>query len=344
VLADSATMSRIATIREARQGVINEDLNQPGSLVFRVPIADEVGAKIKTVNTCVLVLKNKKRVWSGFVLTIKREAEGDAGWMTVGCVGWFERLFRRLIHPDQEETITGEAHVHAHRLLSKANARGATLPGAPSSTNILPGLGESNGIALTRTYEQMQKVGDQIQQLTQIESGVDISVDPSTRLLHVYAKRESFRPNIKLRLRGRVPTLRSATQDEDASRFANQWWVLGANSQIGHAKDDQSETEYGLFEDQASLSDVADAQILGAYANAQLAVNAHPSIVYSISPRSMVSMAGFSLYEDILLGDSFTFTVERGSFQVPGQRVRLFGFSVGIDGEETVNSLKLEAA
>jgi hypothetical protein len=344
-LGDSATMEPIRQIRTAKGKTINEDLNAPGSAQLTIPIEDEVAALFEVIRTCVMVTRSQDIVWSGPVWSIKDDATQQGGITQIGAKGWLARLDKRLVHPDQRKTLTAEAYEHIHTLLQFANDRGVVLSNSPSSTMIVPGLRGSNGVQLTKTYEQFASIGGSILEMTKIENGVDIAVDPGTRELDVYKLRGKHQENLVWRLRGSRPNLQSASRTIDADSFGNRQWVLGANGVVGHADDDASQGTYGLFEQQTSLTNVPNPEILGAFANAEILIKGRPVVIHEVSPAASVVGEAPVAYDDFNVGDFGRISVSSGRYQLVEQDVRVFGFVLkdDDDGVERITSLKLEA-
>lgn len=344
-LAESATLTVIDKLVEARNKSITEDLNQPGSATFRIPIKNPLADAIEAVSTCVVVTRAGQIVWSGPVWSIRDEADETAGWTTVGCKGWQALLDKRLVNPDQKATLTGEAYTHIHNLLALANAKGVVPAGAPSSTMITAGLANGNGVPITKTYEPFTSIGGSIVDMTKIENGVDIAVDPSTRKLDVYTIRGQYRDDLVWMLKGAKPSLSGASRTIDADSFGNRQWVIGSNNVIGFADDYESQSTYGLFEQQTSLTNVPNQEILGAYANAEILVKGRPIVLHEVTPSASASDLTPVAYSNFVTGDSGRISVSRGRYSLSQQQVRIFGFmlSDGDDGVEKITSLKLEA-
>jgi len=345
-LCDSATMSSIDIFRHGRGRTITEDLNRPGSASLRIPLDDPLGTQVEPIRTCIKVARGSNIVWSGPVWTIVDQTDENMGWTTIGAVGWQEILHHRVLNPpDQKIQLTDTSDGMINALLAAANAKGPTLTGAASSTFITIGSLGSNNVQLTRTFDFFTNIGDAIFQLTQLENGVDVWVDPGTRKLNVTALRGTVKDGAALRLKGARSNVTSAIRNVDASRLANRFWVVGASSATGYADDSGSQGTYGLFEDQQSLSDVSDSTILGAYANAELVTKGRPIVTYELAPSSYVDGVVPMVYEDFTLGDFFTFSIEQGRIDVTSQIARCFGFTLADqdDGNEKITSLKLLA-
>lgn len=344
-LCDTPTMSSIGVLRGARSRQITEDLNKPGSASFRIPLDDPLAFQVEAVSTCVKVSRGTNTVWSGPVWTVQDQTDDAVGWTQVGCVGWLEFLHHRILHPGQEFTMTTPSDQMIRALLGAANVNGPVIGGAASSTFIIEGSMQSNGVDLTRAFEVFTNIGDAINQLTQLENGVDVWVDPATRALNVYTLKGSVKDSAALRLAGYRTNVSSATRNIDASEMANLFWIVGASNVTGSALDNDSQNTYGLFETQVALSDVINEAILGAYANAELVAKGRPLITYDVNPSSYSEGRVPLTYEDFELGDSFLFSVDRGRFKVTNQLARCFGFTLqdGDDGNERITSLKLVA-
>lgn len=339
VLCLSSNLSSLGELRQARQKQIQLDLNRPGSLSFTFPIADPEAYLIEPVRTCVLAYRNGRLIWSGPVWTIEERILEEI--MQVTCVGWFEILYHRLIQPDQapaEYTAT-DAGLIAQNLLFLANATGQTPLDAPSSTFMVQGSTQSS-INRDRIYQAYENIGQSIQQLADIENGIDYHVHPWNRTLDVfYPMMGEDRPGVVLGAGDvTIKGLAQVTRTIDSSRMANRVWVIGGNS-AGFAEDVPSQSTFILMEEINQLNDVNNDTILAAYANAELAVKSNPLVFVNFD---IFPTAQFQMFGDFVLGDIIYVSARKGRMQFTRQPARVFGATITVDdgGVERVSSIK----
>lgn len=310
------------------------------------------------------------------------------------AMGWLQTLQRRLIHTGAEfqammhdptsgavmpnyaawMATNGAPYVQFGVDEATTLAYSATvLPGTTDAAIIFDLLDRANIDAptgMTRgaifgspvqrnlTLQRLQKVGDQINQLVNVEAGVDIYVDPVTRQLNLYGPGASSSPRIANGLGndnsgGSVfvfpGNMTTAQEDSDGTETANRIEAVGQYG-VGRADDPSSQSVNGLLEDTDSLSDVVDINILIAYANIEVAVRSYPWTTITYTPRAVApSDAGLSgvprPFDDFNIGDLVGSRVDYGAFQVGSnatpQSTRIFGFTVNIDdgGVEKLSSI-----
>jgi hypothetical protein len=112
----------------------------------------------------------------------------------------------------------------------------------------------------------------------------------------------------------------------------------------GLAFDTESMGSFGIFEETATLTNISDTQILLAYAGAEVAVNSHPKITYTITPfpwREDLPIPRFK--QDYDIGDIGRFSANMGAASVYDQHIRFYGAKVSItnEGVERLNSLDI---
>jgi hypothetical protein len=128
----------------------------------------------------------------------------------------------------------------------------------------------------------------------------------------------------------------------DPSSICNYFRAIGQMSE-GLAQDAPSQAEYGLFEETGSLSDVADANILVAYAGAEVAVRATPRITYNFTPFIAGEFNQVDPFEHYDIGDIVYLSYDNGLYEENQRAVRIFGFSVQVNenGNEKVTNVLL---
>jgi hypothetical protein len=226
----------------------------------------------------------------------------------------------------------------------------------------------------TRTYQQGQKMGPAIEELSQIEAGFDydITTVPTTvtggatllRQFNVYYGTVkaatslkgvgSDKTNVIFGHRWGPNNVRSVRESHDSSKLANR--INGRSPRASAMVQDTSSIgTRGIFEDSVNISDanVADNIILY-YAGAEVAFRKTPFIIYNVAPfpwdgdSSSGRVPRFNI--DYIIGDICYLVADNGAMQIgrtgTGQPIRIFGVSISIDmeGNERVESLQTAAS
>lgn len=252
-----------------------------------------------------------------------------------------------------------DAGAIAMALLGKANSDGAT--------KIIPGTVQTTQ-PRTRTYQQFSNVGKEITALSQIESGYDFWIDPSSRALNVYnrtnatnfpvssaqasgpsyvysADRTNF---LRFEYGYGSDNLKSIKKTQDGSTIVNRLNVQGKYA-LGQASDATSQSTYGIFEDLVSLPDVIDAStsILPFYANAEIQFRKNPKIIYDVELKAGDMENSPKLFIDFNIGDRAVVRAGLGVFMSGQltQTVRIFGCQVSVDseGNQALSGIQMSA-
>jgi hypothetical protein len=93
----------IGELYEARSKNINVGLNKPGSCSFTYPFSGTLAEDIQPISTAVMAYRRGstglyKLIWSGYVNEVNSDAVTEE--MQISCVGWFERLNKRISKQD----------------------------------------------------------------------------------------------------------------------------------------------------------------------------------------------------------------------------------------------------
>jgi hypothetical protein len=124
--------------------------------------------------------------------------------------------------------------------------------------------------------------------LTNMENGCDIYVDPATRVFYVFRKRQKILPGVVFGYGWGPENISSITRQLDGSTVVNWLLAIGGSATTPQpAKDDASMAAYGLVEEVVSLSDLTGQSAnnsLGYYASAEVAIRSTPRQIYSFTP------------------------------------------------------------
>ncbi len=218
ILCDSPSFEEIGPVR-ARSRNISTSLDESGSAKFVTKIDDPLSDMIDPISTCIKIRRDKQDIWSGPVWTLDESV--PSGDLSVGVVGWFEILMKRLTKIKQVFPTTDPGYI-VKTLFNQIEQDGPlwiTLA-EPYLIGQLITLGE---------VAKFTPVGQIIKQLSGIENGFDWKIDPLSRQLNLYPKYGSKRDATFSYGTGHS-NLRSATRKWDGSTTINQIYV---SSEIG---------------------------------------------------------------------------------------------------------------
>lgn len=326
-LAQSSTMERIGELFPVQNRSLTMTLDRGGEFSFSIALEEELALEIKEVITCVLIWRRGadnrfSLVWSG---PIWRTEATTPNTMSVTCVGWIQTLEKRVLVTDVP-LITADGGFIALILLDAINDISASI-GAPiyvTSGSYVPTVTRS------RSYKKYEDYLNILQGLSDIEDGIDYSVDPSTRELNIYDMNGSIRPELSFEYGNNIS---SVNRSIDTSRLCNKLTAIGAANTIAQqANNLESQVQYGIFEEVANISDVKSDTILAAYAEAEVAVRAYPLKIYSFATyQSSTGSITPRAFEDFFIGDIGYLTVSKGPLNVRKQAVRVFNFTLAFD-------------
>lgn len=332
-LAKSNDLEVIGELRYVRDKNISLGLNQTGSCGFTMRIDDPLAAMLDPWATCIIAQRNDRVIWSGPVINFNSTTPNDR--VSVSSNGWFERLNHRYLlgtvtYNDQD------AGYIASQLLTISNNY--------ANTFIVPGTVESTQLR-TRTYPIDAVIGQEIQQLAEVESGFDWTINPETRNFDIHAKLGSIKDSVAFQYNTGVKNVASADESIDGSIMTNDIRARGKFA-TGFTDDYISKYKYGTLQDVRVLSDVPDTNILLAYTGAEIIYRSQPRVVYSFVPQRTGVPGVPRPFDDYNIGDVVSFSANRGRIQVEDQAVRIFAIdiSIGDDGSEHVNKLQTSAS
>lgn len=344
-LADSDDFSVNADItNQSRNKQLDLSYNRPGSFTFNVNLTSNNLDYTQTNKKCVLCLKNDVIVWSGPIWSrsidlVEEKIECEA-------VGWFEILMHRYIIPNVSVptyTNQGEGSI-ALALLAYANAQ--------QSTWITAG---SNNTTTLRTLatEAWQSIGEEIINLSDMEDGFDMKVDPITRELDIFEWSTSYsdRVNIPFAFNAGVDNISKVKVDTKGGDMRNDVYAVGADNLVSHAVSTSgSKTDNNMLQGIIQATEISNSDALGAIAESEIALKDYPPLEFEIELKPTGQGNPYSIFEDYNIGDKIyiqirkTLTAFNGSLEnieISGN-ARIFGASISIDENSTerINSLK----
>jgi hypothetical protein len=172
-----------------------------------------------------------------------------------------------------------------------------------------------------------------VQELVDVENGIDVRVDPVTRTISTFAPTAfADRTNTAFGYGVEPFNLANAPQNDDGSNTANRITAVGSNGIAVPADDAAAIAAEGIMrEDWLSLSDVADPAIIGAYANAELIYRRYGQVTYDLAPLPYGDVP--RLYDDFELGDKVYLSVDAGALRVDSQAIRVFSVTIDVDAQ-----------
>lgn len=216
------------------------------------------------------------------------------------------------------------------------------------------------GANRTRSYKAGDKIGDGIQELSDIESGFDMRVRMEKATIsggNTYLRKFDIkwtqvktgttiygigqdRPDVVFGFRWGQNNMSSMRETQDGGSMANR--VNGRASGLASmAQDVDAIDEYNLWEDSVSISDPGvTSDILLGYAGAEVAYRSRPTRRFNPQPFPYDGTSKTPrLFFDYDIGDIIYAVADYGALQVGRdvdgkQPIRVFGFTVDIDEED----------
>ena len=326
-LAWSADLSRIGELTQARNRSLQLALNRAGAFSCQLPLDHELTDAVAEVETCVIISRDGEVIWSGPIWTVQETVSATAASLQIGAVGWLQTLDKRVVRASwnsgQSVSYSNQdAGLIALDLLTRSNADAV---GAGAPTYIFPGAYELTQLR-TRSYQPWSGILTAIVELTEIESGFDMVVDPATRELNI-SQRVGADQGVIFELPGDVSQVTRAT---DSGRILNYITAYSAAGSRAEA-DAESISQLGLFEEAQSLSDVINTNILVAFAAGEILVKSRPLRIVTFQPLAESAERPLSprVFRDFNIGDTVRLTVRHGRLRLNRQFLRIFSFTVG---------------
>lgn len=385
-LCNSTDLSIIGELQAARQKQLQVVLNKPGQFSYRFPMFDPLAASIADYSTGVRLFRYNWRasvgqalkvwdeVWSGYTLPIQEDITGY--WMNVTCVGWHQRYEKRMLRRDKNYVYQSGVSVDdGDIILDLVNEMNLTVapdgsgyvipvvagsnPNTPTwiqAGSKLPNEGLGGATAYQPAYRGMtfnkfQPVLPMIENLNNIENGCDIHLDPTTRTLNVFRKRQRVLNDIHFGYNWGPFNIAQLGRGIDPSVRVNYLAAAGGAGATPRFQDDTpSQAQVGLLEEFMTLSGVVDPpppaqSVLWSYAAAEVAIRRNARQTFDITPFTYTP--GSSVPEpfvDYRLGDLVRFSaLLLPRVNIKNMQVRVFGLNVNIDdsGVEKIGALQI---
>jgi hypothetical protein len=343
-----APLVKIGSLNRAKNRSFDLVRNRAGGCSFTIHTDDPMAYAILdrvilgdvrgTVRKCVRIRRNAQELWSGPIWGIEGSLANDT--ITVHCVGWLETLVKKILWGPGDFTNEGSglpADQVAFGLLNLINDQDPAHP-----LLIKPGTVTGTLENRNRYYQYGQQLGSALQELSDIEAGFDYEVDPVTREMNLYSWNSyRDRTDIILGYQWGPNNLKDMQWRESGDQMTNKMVVVSQGAPVGPITDDESQDEYGNYEEYVTLTG-ANQDVLLPYGVSELVIRSRPLVTYSLVPSVVGGQAkGPILFNDFQIGDKIYFSARKNAFKITNQAVRIFGASVSLDdnGNETVTQL-----
>lgn len=338
ILARSRDMKVYGKFKTARDRTLTVDINKSGSASCWIPTSDRLAALAIPWASCIIAQYDGEWLWSGPVSL--RRTDMAAGRVNISAVGWFERFMHLLIQAMTTTHTNVDASVIITDLIAIAQAQDPHFP-------VTLGTVELSQLR-TITYNLDQNIGQAIQDLAELEAGIDWQIDPITRKINIYEQLGVDRPECKWTFIGdsksKQSNLSNCVETLDGSTLVNQIKPRGKYGS-GLAEDLPSQDTYGVFQEAPALSEVVDINILLAYAAGEIVFRSSPRLTYELTPKPSSKVVVPKLFRDFNIGDIGYLTARRDFVSVENQAMRMFGATLAISnsGTETITNLQTTA-
>lgn len=324
-LVESSNMAIVGPLLDASGISLDLSLNRPGRMTFNYPLDAEMSVEFSPVQRGVVLVYNGVIFWSGYINNISKNVPSED--MNIVVNGWLELLYHREVR--QKVTYTNQTRGFIiHDLLAIANAQ--------KNTWIQQGTNTDDAPPLDKTFEDNEGIGAGIEEMTGIEAGPDVTIEPEFRTMDIKAWDEYVDRTDVIWAYGWGPAnLNSFTQNISADGLVNRLSVAGKNSGVpGYLTEDTlSQDQYNLFESSVTLSSVSDLDILAAYGEAEIVYRGKPRVTYEFQPASGHTMP--LIFRDFKLGDKcYLKAVFKNKLEVD-QAIRVFSCNLNIDENGT---------
>jgi hypothetical protein len=322
-LAESDNLEIIAPLFDATGISLDLSLNKPGRMTFQYPLDGPLSVELGPVRRAVVLVYNGVIYWSGYINNISKSLPSESVQIVVN--GWLELLYHRELR--EKVTYTNQTRGFIiHDLLAAANGQQFTWIEQGTNTDDAP--------PIDKTFEESEVIGQGIDELTSIEAGPDVTIDPEFRTMDIKAWDEYVDRTGVIWAYGWGPAnVNSFTQNISSDNLVNRLSVQGKNSGVtGYlAEDILSQNSYNLFESSVTLSSVSDFDILAAYGEAEIAYRGKPRVTYEFQPAAGHTMP--LIFRDFQLGDKCYLKAKFKNKLEVDQAIRIFSCNLNIDPE-----------
>lgn len=203
-----------------------------------------------------------------------------------------------------------------------------------------------------KAYQKYQNILAGMLELTEVENGCDIEVDPATRELNIHRKRQRNLSNVIFGFNWGPKNIQQIGRQLDGTTVTNYHVSTGRSGLTPGYADDvnfgyDSQLAYGPMEETTALSDVSETQTLITNSAVEIILRRHPRPVWNLLPFPYTPESENipEPFVDYRIGDKVYFTAIRAPrINVQSQASRIFGMTVGIteEGNEQITTLQLQ--
>lgn len=336
-------LETIAWLRQASGKTLDLAVNRGGSAGFNYPMFEPKWTPylFSGPDYCIAAERNGEIQWSGPLANNSGSASsGQTGTTAIKAVGWRELLTVREL---REEVIYGPIN----------DATGLPWTDAEIAFDLLnkviaydpahaPPIRQGNAYGTRYARQKKWSAGTKIEscfrELEEIEAGIDIVIDPATRLMHVYSwDTYEDRPEIQLGFNKPPFNIEQFAWSIDYFAMRNRMQADGPEGTAsGVQADAESADRFGLFEETISLPGVKTTETLVYFVAAEVAIKGFPVTHYTLTPKTWEEGKP-QFNNDFFLRDRVRWSVDYGPIQETEQPVRIFGVSLAVDdGKEKI--------
>jgi hypothetical protein len=193
-----------------------------------------------------------------------------------------------------------------------------------------------------RSYKRSQSYGQAVQELSDVENGFDLFVDPLTRQVTTRAP-DAYqdRTGVIFAYNVQGANLDDLTENDDGTSTAQRVTTVGDNGVAVSADDGAAIDAQGGFmrESWTSVSNVSEPTIIGAYANAEVVYARYGRTTYDLKVAAYADVP--RLYDGFDLGDKVYLSADAGALQLTKQPIRVFSVTLERDdrGNEVISQV-----
>jgi hypothetical protein len=341
-LVNANDMSLLYPLTHAYGRSLKPVFNGPGTFSFTLPLDAEEAYFVANRSTGAKITRNDQVIWSGGVTNIVKSAQANT--MSVTATGWLEEFDHRYVRKSEEAALTFASAFDgliAQALVNACNAQTDTFGIVRPVRVIFDDFSARTN--RTRSYHVGDNYGASIRELTTIENGGDIKIDPVTRAMRFVANTEyADRPNVRFGYGTDPNNLADANETSDGTNLFNRENAVTSAGIVASTDDREAIERAGvMLEEWVSLSDVSDVNIAAAYANSELVVKSHGLTTYQLTSAPFGDLP--RPYDDFDWGDQAYFSVDKGAMQIEKQAVRIFAGTINYsdEGDEVLAEIEV---
>jgi hypothetical protein len=358
-------LKKITWLRDARDKALNVAQNRSGDVGFQFPARGKWAVELHDPANCILATRNDEDIWSGPIATLSGSSSNKfSGMMPVKAVGWLDLADYREL---REDVSYGATNNYSH-LSGAVAGQGTTLPAGHTAAEgtswndaeiifdlinkingydpahampITPGIAVGTRYVRQKSWTKGTKLSQCLRDLTDLEAGIDITVNPTTRKLDVYSW-DSYTDHPEIVLGFNKPPFNCSefSWSQDNMAIRNRMPLAGKNGASALVQDSASMDLYGIREESVNLPDVGESDILLYYGGAEVAIKKAVHRFYTVVPKQTTAKSP-QPFDDFKIGDALRTSIDFGPIQEDQRAVRAFGMALSFPdlGGEKITGL-----